>query len=191
VPRERIVELLSAVTALPGPVYIHCHRGLHRGPAAAVAVCRLISDLDAPTAEKLLEDLGTARKYPGLYDAVENLTPVTETELLHHPAAKLPAVAKVPPLVEQMVKIEAHWESLSKRLKAPIQWDDDLRSGMVLLEELAAEAARLAPTAAWQAEIEQFATAVREAVRGASNDVIEPLKERCVACHQRYRDRPQ
>jgi protein tyrosine phosphatase (PTP) superfamily phosphohydrolase (DUF442 family) len=38
IPRQRILELAKAVRDLPGPVYIHCHHGKHRGPAAASAI---------------------------------------------------------------------------------------------------------------------------------------------------------
>ena len=32
VPREQAVRLVQAVKTLPGPVYVHCHHGKHRGP---------------------------------------------------------------------------------------------------------------------------------------------------------------
>ena len=32
--------IAGAVAALPGPVFVHCHHGMHRGPAAA-AVCAM------------------------------------------------------------------------------------------------------------------------------------------------------
>ena len=39
VPDERASELAKAVRDLPGPVYIHCHHGKHRSPAAATVAC--------------------------------------------------------------------------------------------------------------------------------------------------------
>ena len=36
IPREEAWRLAKAARDLPGPVYVHCHHGMHRGPAAAV-----------------------------------------------------------------------------------------------------------------------------------------------------------
>src|SRR5438094_677830 len=32
VPREQALRIARAIRDLPGPVYIHCHHGRHRGP---------------------------------------------------------------------------------------------------------------------------------------------------------------
>src|SRR5262245_58106552 len=39
IPRSRANELAKAVRDLPGPIYIHCHHGKHRSPAAATVAC--------------------------------------------------------------------------------------------------------------------------------------------------------
>ena len=39
VPPQRIAELAKAVSTLDGPIYIHCHHGKHRSPAAASVAC--------------------------------------------------------------------------------------------------------------------------------------------------------
>src|SRR6185436_14778526 len=39
VPEGRAKELAKAVRDLPGPIYIHCHHGKHRSPAAATVAC--------------------------------------------------------------------------------------------------------------------------------------------------------
>jgi protein tyrosine phosphatase (PTP) superfamily phosphohydrolase (DUF442 family) len=33
IPRQQVLRLARAVRDLPGPIYIHCHHGVHRGPA--------------------------------------------------------------------------------------------------------------------------------------------------------------
>uniref|UniRef100_A0A7C2K1V3 DSP-PTPase phosphatase fused to NAD+ Kinase domain-containing protein n=1 Tax=Schlesneria paludicola TaxID=360056 RepID=A0A7C2K1V3_9PLAN len=192
VPRERLVELLSAVRSLPTPVYIHCHRGLHRGPAAAVAVCRLIADLDAPAAEKLLEDLGTARQYPGLYTSVEQIEPVTADDLRQHPADRLPSVAEVPPLAAQMVEIEAHWQKLSRKLEAAMEWDEALKADVVVLEELLRESNRLAgirdPRLTYGFQVTD--KLLRYVTNRPPSTARRDIQHRCDGCHQRFRDQP-
>ena len=37
--RQRVEEIATAVQTLPGPIYIHCHHGKHRSPAASAAAC--------------------------------------------------------------------------------------------------------------------------------------------------------
>jgi protein tyrosine phosphatase (PTP) superfamily phosphohydrolase (DUF442 family) len=39
IPESRVRELAKAVRELEGPLYIHCHLGKHRSPAAASAAC--------------------------------------------------------------------------------------------------------------------------------------------------------
>jgi hypothetical protein len=195
VPRERVVELLSAFRSLPGPVYIHCHRGLHRGPAAAVALCRLVADLDAPAAEKLLEDLGTARKYPGLYASVENLSPVTAYDLRQHPADRLPSVAEVPPLAAQMVEIEAHWEHLSMKLGAATEWDDALKADYVIFEEQLLEGIRTPAPPSVDFLNVWWGTGWYKVIwftpSRTPKQTRQVVNETCNDCHQRFRDVPQ
>jgi protein tyrosine phosphatase (PTP) superfamily phosphohydrolase (DUF442 family) len=37
VPRQQALRIARAVRDLPGPVYLHCHHGKHRGPVTASA----------------------------------------------------------------------------------------------------------------------------------------------------------
>src|SRR5262249_10275117 len=43
IPRDQAILLVAAIRDLPGPVFVHCHHGKHRGPAAA-AVCALATE---------------------------------------------------------------------------------------------------------------------------------------------------
>src|SRR6185369_3210497 len=39
VPVKQAERMVKAAETLPGPVYVHCHHGLHRGPAGAAVIC--------------------------------------------------------------------------------------------------------------------------------------------------------
>ncbi len=39
IPRPAALALVRAIREAPGPIYIHCHHGKHRGPAAAAVAC--------------------------------------------------------------------------------------------------------------------------------------------------------
>ena len=42
VPAAQAVRLVKAAETLPGPIYIHCHHGMHRGPAGAAVICMAV-----------------------------------------------------------------------------------------------------------------------------------------------------
>lgn len=68
---DELLSIAKTFRELPGPFYVHCFHGQHRGPAAA-AVGRLI--LDGATRELALAEMrqwcGTSSKYDGLYDLI-------------------------------------------------------------------------------------------------------------------------
>ena len=65
------LQLAKAVGKPPGPVYIHCHRRIHRAPTAAALASVLLGKLDPPAAVRFVRYAGTSRDYAGLYRSVE------------------------------------------------------------------------------------------------------------------------
>jgi protein tyrosine phosphatase (PTP) superfamily phosphohydrolase (DUF442 family) len=60
IPFYEVIRLVAAVRDLPGPVFVHCHYGEHRGPAGA-AVCVVATEgWDQAQARSWLERAGTA-----------------------------------------------------------------------------------------------------------------------------------
>ncbi len=59
IPSDRGVQLAKALRELPGPVYIHCHHGKHRSPAAAAVACVGVGFIDNKTANAFLKQAGT------------------------------------------------------------------------------------------------------------------------------------
>ncbi len=75
---ESAQALLTRVaTDIKGTIYIHCHHGKHRGPAAAAIVCRVDDGRPAEAAMIILEKAGTGKEYPGLWRDVEQFTKPT------------------------------------------------------------------------------------------------------------------
>jgi protein tyrosine phosphatase (PTP) superfamily phosphohydrolase (DUF442 family) len=68
---EILARLVKTFREMPGPFYVHCFHGRHRGPAAA-AVGRLV--LDGASRETALAEMrqwcGTSSAYPGLYESI-------------------------------------------------------------------------------------------------------------------------
>ncbi len=181
------------------PLYIHCHHGRHRGPAAAAIVCLATSDMERRHALQLLEVAGTSPDYGGLWQAVRAYRPLA-------PCAddpELVEVAELNPAATAMVRIDRAFETLQRCCSAdesPLLATtvEDARQQAVLIREEFRELRRLGRG---QHDIEVFtAFAVAEqraeeiAVACAKNQIrdaarrLQALHRSCVECHHQYRD---
>jgi protein tyrosine phosphatase (PTP) superfamily phosphohydrolase (DUF442 family) len=212
VPRRQGLRLARAARDLPGPVYIHCHHGKHRGPAAA-AVVRLCLDqrCQVETALAEMRRAGTDPRYTGLFAAPGQFRQPTAEELDRLPA-DFPEVAEVAALAQVMVGVDERWENL-KRVKAagwqvpPDHPDIDPAHEAVQLQELFREAGRLPSVRGrsdefrhWLAGAEEGAQELEKVLRKATGkEAVESAAEQafgragaaCSRCHAKYRDVPQ
>lgn len=60
ITRQRELEIGRAVRDLPGPFYIHCHHGLHRGPTGAVVAAMTVAGWTPEQAVAALHAIGTS-----------------------------------------------------------------------------------------------------------------------------------
>jgi protein tyrosine phosphatase (PTP) superfamily phosphohydrolase (DUF442 family) len=205
VPQQQALQLGRAVRDLPGPVYVHCHHGKHRSPAAA-AVARLCTDERCEVADALagMKLAGTDPHYTGLFASVTNFRRPTAADLDRAPA-DFPEVAAIPALAELMVHVDDRWENLKQARaagwKTPADHPDvDPPHEALQLAEHLREAGRLeevqkrpADFRALLADAEGKATTLEAALR--KRDDAEPsfraAEKTCAACHARYRDVPQ
>jgi protein tyrosine phosphatase (PTP) superfamily phosphohydrolase (DUF442 family) len=210
VPREQALRIIQAVRKAGGPVYIHCHHGKHRGPAAA-AVCGMATEgwtHDEATA--WLRQAGTSDDYEGLFEAARTFEPPTAEELAAV-GDDLPERSAVPALVDLMVKIDAGWDRL-KALRAagfrpPAEQPDlDPPHEALLLAEQYREALRLAESKgrgpdflADLQEAERRATALESSLRALGDSPSADARETaerafrsagksCTDCHARHRN---
>jgi cytochrome c553 len=205
ITREQAIHLVRAAGELPGPIYVHCHHGQHRGPAAAAIVRRCRPDgWTADEAVAFLHTAGTDPKYEGLYASVRDLTPPSAAEL-HRVPSDFPEVADIPDLTARMVEIDDLWDGL-KRARAngwqPSTPAESVAHLALRLNEQFREVARLTGTAP---PTEEF-TLIRGDAEAASGDLESALRAgaataaaadkayirtatACAACHRDYRDR--
>lgn len=196
VPAERVPELASAAaTAGGGLIYVHCHHGKHRGPAAVAVLCEATASWSPQAAEAWLRKAGTAEEYTGLYRAVREFRPVTKEQLAK--VGVLPEVAKTPALVDTMVKLDDRFDLLKAAQKAGRK--ADAASHATLLWEHLRELARTEDTAKRPAdyrakltESTQAADALRAALRASSptaaDAAMKQMGESCAACHKAHRN---
>ncbi|MGY8770440.1 MAG: hypothetical protein ACKVH8_18650 [Pirellulales bacterium] len=116
IPRETAIQLTKAIKELPGPIYVHCHHGIHRSPAATAVACVGAGIINRKQGLALLEIAGTSPKYQGLFKAVRSAKKFDVT-LLNSTKSNFPEIANVPPLVKAMAEIGKNTELLRETLK--------------------------------------------------------------------------
>lgn len=205
VPVGQQQKLVKARLTFPGPVYIHCHHGKHRGPAAVMSLCRATDPkLSVETARDSLKVMGTAARYAGLYASVAAARPPSDEELRKLPA-EFPERVAVSALAEQMGVIDGAWDRLKAAAKQGSVRSADrkaLLASVVELEELVTEAGRLVEgeppalkpafvTAAGQIRRER--ESLEKSPAAVSRDAVDQLTARleqcCNQCHAVHRDR--
>ena len=108
---EQEVALAKALRDMPGPVYVHCHHGKHRGPTAAAVGLLGLGRISSAEAEAFMHAAGTSESYPGLWACAAEAEVRSEAELDMF-AGDLPEVQVVSGLVDTMVAIDKSWERI-------------------------------------------------------------------------------
>lgn len=125
---EQIAAVARSIRDLPGPVYVHCHHGKHRGPAALAAALRWLDRLPPDAATAFLSDAGTSPRYAGLWRDVRDAEPQAPDRLLAL-APDLPPIVRPGALPETMAAIDRHWDHvrwLQANRYAPLPAHPDL-----------------------------------------------------------------
>ena len=205
VPTNRVAELAKAAQSSPGPLYVHCHHGLHRGPAAVAVICEATAGWTTNQAVAWLKQAGTAADYAGLYRSAMDFRPPAAAALAR--IIELPAVAKTSSLVEAMVAIDGEFERLKAAQKSgwsPVAGQPDLSVAhtATILWEHFRELARAEDTVrrvggdyrAKLADAEQAADRLRAQLRDdqtgtATRDAaFQAVGKSCAACHRQFRN---
>lgn len=109
--KEQQLQLARAVRDLPGPIYIHCHHGKHRSPAAAASVAVVLGEASPDDAVAFMKNAGTAPTYTGLYACVANAVAASAATLNATPS-DFPAVHKPQGITGAMVEVDHAYENL-------------------------------------------------------------------------------
>lgn len=201
------VRLARAIRDLPGPIYLHCHHGRHRAPAAAAVGLVGLGRLNPKDGIQMLEIVGTSHDYPGLYAAVGNSRPFSAALIDAVPAGELPEVATVSDLTTGMADVDRLHDQL--RLLAANDWvvpknHVDLVPAVEagILTERFRGMSHLAPGSSSSSEPAdppldfrrtiELTTALESAVRGGraseATSILGSITSECRACHRIHRD---
>jgi len=208
------LRLVRTIAELPGPVFVHCHHGKHRGPAAAAVMARAGRGWSADQAERFMTQAGTSPDYPGLFASVRSFRQPT-AEALRANAEPLPEAVEVPALVELMVDMDERFDRMKDWLKTSEPGHEgkgnsaiDPRQEAIQLRELTRESARLpecrekppefrkgfdeleSDLKAWIEALDETGgqSANSDAVRKRFEGLIKQASGRCSACHRAFRD---
>ncbi len=199
---DRGRNLVYAVEHLEGAIYIHCHKGIHRGPAAAAFVLAALRTFDTGEAIGLMHAAGTSEMYSGLYAAVRGATSA------YSPPPdgfepELPSSAARSSMTMSMVDIEQSWERIEACHQAG--WatpkshpDVDCAAECVILMEHFREARRLPEMSLRPAGFDELMKDAEDAALALSKAIqaggegreagFREMEARCTDCHAAYRN---
>jgi protein tyrosine phosphatase (PTP) superfamily phosphohydrolase (DUF442 family) len=212
VPEERARELAKAVRDLEGRVYIHCHHGKHRSPAASAVACVAAGLIAPESALAILEAAGTSKSYRGLYQSAEEARQLDQ-KLLDALDVEFKEIADVPAMADAMVEVEHHHDHL--KLVGQNHWQlladhPDIAPAheALLLREHFTELLRTDEVIAQPArfrelmkEAERRAQVLEDLYRGWESkksadghkqltEALVAVNQNCSACHMQFRDVP-
>ena len=183
------------------PFYIHCHHGVHRGPAAAAIACVAEGIVSGPESLAILEKAGTSRGYAGLWrDVHQYVAPAAGAEL-----PDLVAVAEVRSLAAAMALLDRAADNLklcqSVGWKAPAEHPDLVYTQeALLLHEGFRETMRQLedssnfdqPFLDWMRESDERSRQLLGSLQAGDYESADGhftlLLQQCWQCHIHYRD---
>jgi hypothetical protein len=182
-----------------GPIYIHCHHGKHRGPAAAAVACIAAGDMTAEQAIQILVRGGTSREYAGLWRDVKAYSPPPADAQL----PELVGVAEVGSFAAAMAQVDRAFDNVKlcrdAKWTVPADHPDIVPpQEALLLQEGLHEAGRNLGDQydeqfkKWLADAEALAIELRSALQSEdvnlANERALMIEQSCKRCHTRYRD---
>lgn len=200
---DRLAELTKLAETLEGPIYVHCHHGRHRGPAAAAALVLALDRCTPNEAVVWMKQAGTATNYMGLYNSIRHYQRPAANVLEQLPAT-FPSACKPTGRLSVMIALEEHHERL--RQCANAQWQPPAdqpditpkHEALLLLEQLRELQRARQPTpgtASFDRALEEAvscAVALHDALRADRttefDDLYRSLEQSCVNCHRNHRD---
>ncbi len=200
IPRSSALALTRAARECEKPMFVHCHHGLHRGPAGAAIIAMAEGLMNPEQARAYLERAGTSPSYAGLWRDVAGYTAPQSNESLPN----LVEVAPVESLAAAMAKLDRAWDRLKLAQKAQWQTPTDHpdlvpAQEALLVEECFRESLRTLEPREYDerfrtllAESEKQAAALRTALEGSDADAkgaaFKLLGASCKSCHEAYRN---
>lgn len=201
-------QFATLMTHTKGKIYVHCHHGKHRGPAA-VATCMIISgDLDQEQAMAYMAVAGTSKDYKGLWDSVAS---IQRGEVEAGSLSELPSRVESDDIAQHMAKLDRRWELIQEQMKQSLDLNlsdpNKTHQEVISMMEYFRESARSVQrdregkwgNAKSMQELvdqllhssktaEQFANTIKNGDKKKASESFASLAQQCKSCHGKYRD---
>lgn len=210
VSKQRALELAHVILVLDQPIYIHCHHGRHRSPAAAAVACATAGVMTNEQAVRLMKEAGTSSNYQGLFQSARNARQV-ERSVLKNMSPDLPETADVGPLVEVMVHLDEEMTAIESVLEKESQSPGDfeiqkLSESTTLLNDEFTELLRhqvcddyeddfrkslqesQSASAQLQRLVANWKSSTADSRQSTARGYLKVISEQCRFCHQKYRN---
>ena len=183
--------LAKAYNELEKPVYIHCHHGKHRGPAASAIVLKNHYDWKNDALVKYLTESGTSKNYAGLYKTVSQSQKIPAQNWQN---LNVPESAKVEPLAHLMADLDRVWMKLKKQFESTTSQIDfnKAQENSLLLREYFVELHRM-PDTKFDDEYLEIIEKIKQ-LEATLQNKFNPVKafqavaKDCKSCHEDYRN---
>jgi cytochrome c556/protein tyrosine phosphatase (PTP) superfamily phosphohydrolase (DUF442 family) len=201
VPVSQGEAIAKAISDMPGPVYVHCHHGQHRAPAAVAVACVTNGTLAPGQAGAVLKTFGTGANYRGLWQSAEAARPL-DPKVLKDLKVSFVEKSPIPAMAEAMVRVDDEFDALKAMRKS--NWktiQGDAAHTALQLEELLVEVKRSDAGAAKPEEFHHFLDESVSNIRHlkalleaqpidlpAAEEALKQVTGSCTACHKNYRD---
>ena len=191
-------SLVRVMREIDGPVFVHCHHGRHRGPAAAAIACLASSDFTAGQAKQFLEKAGTGKQYAGLWrDVATFRQPDTDAKLpelrsVVEERSLASSMAAVDRYFEKIVEAEKERDAPASRIASvfaenlPLLREELLESARHDVNDRPAEVKKGLLDAAQL--VNQLEDATKKNRRDSIPRVLGQLQRSCTDCHKKFRD---
>lgn len=197
-------RIAKAAETTDGVVYVHCHHGKHRGPAAVAVICESRGFWNTNQAEVWLKQAGTSTNYPGLYQMAAAFRKSPDFARI---PTNFPEQAAVSGLVDAMVEIDLRWGHLKAMQKAGYKVPPDHpdlvpeKEAVLLMEayrelgrvkeskELGADFFdRLKKAEEQAASLHAFMKAGQPLIKERADELWTGAGQMCGSCHKKYRN---
>jgi len=188
---EEAQVISGLLETLQRPIYVHCHHGTNRAPAAVAVGLVGTGEWNTQDGLALLRACGTDPAFKGLYDSVGSALRIAPALRRHHPGRIDPGdLALTMDLVDtEWTRLEqfahSHWvdpgapaiaAQLVDLLRTTSGFSGEHGSGFAELSDQSIAAAQ---------QLEDMLIAGRHA---AATGQLHLLDQSCSACHERYRN---
>ena len=200
ISRETMAKLAVAMGVSRKKVFVHCHHGKHRGPAAVAILLAAEGGWKTEQCLEWMHEAGASPKYSGLYADVSAFKPLSPAELALVKPADLPEAAQVPARITQMARLDELFDHVRK--------SEEKQGPSLLLHEMLVEIKRnemgdeayltlLSDAVLAAQELHELASSKTPAdTRSTTPEPaawqrgVARLEQSCSACHAVYRDKP-